>query len=100
MKYKIHERDGKVIIPMPVRIFDEDAAALRELTMNLVAQDKLHFLFDFNGVRYIDSSGLSILVALHKKVHPLGGDVTIHGLEGTVLELFQITHMDKLFATT
>ncbi|MDR3590292.1 MAG: STAS domain-containing protein [Negativicutes bacterium] len=97
MNYKIDENDGTVNIALPVRLYFDEAAVIREAAMTLIDQGKLKFFFDFSNVAYIDSSGLSMLVALHRAVQGHGGKIAVEGLTGTVREIFRMTKLDKLF---
>mgnify|MGYP003590695953 CR=1 FL=1 len=49
-------------------------------------------------VTYIDSSGLSLFVMLHKCVEQLHGGLTLRGAHGMVQEIFKRTHLDTLLS--
>ena len=97
MRYTIKESDGVIIISPAVSVHSTEAEHLREEIFGLISQGKRRFLFDMSGVKYIDSSGLGVMMAVNKKVKPHGEQVMVCGLSGTVLELFQLTCLDKYF---
>ncbi|MDR3560619.1 MAG: STAS domain-containing protein [Negativicutes bacterium] len=93
----VSEKDGVVVITPSDRVYSEEAAFIRQTAMELVEQGKVRFLFDFSRVKYIDSSGLGVLIALNKRASALGGTVVIQGLKGMVGELFDLTSLNKIF---
>ncbi|MEU4544129.1 MULTISPECIES: STAS domain-containing protein [Nonomuraea] len=54
-------------------------------------------IIDMQAVSVCDSSGLSVLVYLHKAVTASGGRLLVSGLNGRCKHLFAITALDKFF---
>lgn len=54
-------------------------------------------VIDMQAVSVCDSSGLSVLVYLHKAVTASGGRLLLSGLNGRCKHLFAITALDKFF---
>ncbi|MFI6323451.1 STAS domain-containing protein [Nonomuraea sp. NPDC050556] len=54
-------------------------------------------VLDMQAVSVCDSSGLSVLVYLHKAVTASGGRLLLSGLNGRCKHLFAITALDKFF---
>ncbi|MCP2349245.1 stage II sporulation protein AA (anti-sigma F factor antagonist) [Nonomuraea roseoviolacea subsp. carminata] len=54
-------------------------------------------VIDMQGVEVCDSSGLSVLVYVHKAVTASGGRLLLAGLNGRCKHLFAITALDKFF---
>jgi stage II sporulation protein AA (anti-sigma F factor antagonist) len=54
-------------------------------------------VIDLQSVDVCDSSGLSVLVYLHKAVTASGGRLLLTGLHGRVKHLFELTALDKFF---
>ena len=72
-------------------------ANLREDLLKLTASGKTKFVFDMGELRYIDSAGMGLMVTLHKKVGPLGGEVRVRNMSGAIKELFEQTRLDRVF---
>jgi anti-sigma B factor antagonist len=53
-------------------------------------------LMDISQVTFIDSTGLGALVAIRKRLGD-GGVLAICGAQPLMLELFQLTRLDKIF---
>lgn len=54
---------------------------------------------DLGDVTFIDSSGLGVLVGVLKRVNEAGTDgaLEIHGLDGPVRKVFEITGLHEIF---
>lgn len=78
-------------------MFDQDAEELKADLLTFFQEGYRSFVFDFEQLEYIDSTGLAVLIALYKKVNAEGGRVIVKGLKGPVKELFEITRLTRIF---
>lgn len=97
MSFEISVNQQEVLVIVEGRIFVEDAAQLREKLLELIDQGHRRFIIDMHQAMYIDSSGLGVLVAIHKRAVENGGGVVIRGLQGVVKDLFLMTRLNKVF---
>ena len=76
-------------------LYPDKINLLRESVLEYI--DKGHRLITINlaGVEYIDCKGLGVLEFLYKKALEKDGRLEIKGLQGSVKELFSLTHLDK-----
>ncbi len=56
--------------------------------------------FDLNGLEYISSSGLRILIAAMKKIRAQGGDMTVKNVGEQVREVLEMTGFAQIFNLT
>lgn len=54
-------------------------------------------LLDLNNVSFVDSTGLAILVRLHKLTHGMGTRLALCSLSAQMNQLLQLTSMDSFF---
>lgn len=54
-------------------------------------------LVDLRDVPFLDSSGLGVLVAGHRRSRERGGELAIVCAEGPVMRVFAITGLDRVF---
>ena len=73
----------------------EAKARLKELA----GQGSKHLLLDLSELSFIDSSGLSALVAGYKAAVEAGGSLKLACLVPQVREVFSLTHLDRVFET-
>ncbi|AHF06430.1 STAS domain-containing protein [Desulfitobacterium metallireducens] len=97
MSFEINANPQEVAVILEGKIFVEDAAQLRERLLDLINQGHRRFIIDMHKATYIDSSGLGVLVAIHKRALENGGKVVIKGLQGVVKDLFLMTRLNKVF---
>ncbi len=89
--------NNQVVVVLTGSIYVEEAAGLRETLIGYIDKGHSSFLINVSGVDYIDSSGLGVLVAIHKRAVQNNGKVIIKGLNGIVKELFELTRLNKVF---
>jgi anti-sigma B factor antagonist len=70
---------------------------LRELLAELIADGHYHLVVDLQGLDFIDSTGLGVLVGGHKRVHPHDGSLQLVRTKERILELFRITGLANIF---
>lgn len=97
MKTEYSVVDKEVVVTMNGSIYVEEATEIREKLIEYIDKGFNNFLISMAGVDYIDSSGLGVLVAIHKRALQHGGKVVIKGLTGIVKELFELTRLNKVF---
>ena len=80
------------------RLDIDSSPALRDqLLASLQAQSALSVIVDFSDVSYVDSSGIATLIEGLKVARQRKKTLCLHGLEGRLLHLFQVTGMSTLF---
>jgi anti-sigma B factor antagonist len=56
----------------------------------------IHVALDFTGLSFLDSTGLSVLVAEHKRVTSLGGEMVIFECQPNIARLFEVTGLNEV----
>lgn len=62
----------------------------------LLYQDVYHVVFDFEDTRFMDSSGIGIIVGRYKKVSGLGGKVYILHADRYIRKLLELSGIGKI----
>jgi anti-anti-sigma factor len=95
MKTNIKEIDGKYVVALEGRL-DTAAADQTDKELSVLnEQPGRDIIFDCEGLEYISSSGLRILLNVRK--HATDNQVTIRNLNDDVLHIFQMTGFNNLF---
>ncbi len=97
MKISISKSGSGAHVGLAGSMYVENAAELREKLIGLLEDGVTSITLDFSALDYIDSSGLGVLISIHKRTLQKGGRMTIHGLRGMVEELFKLTRLDLVF---
>jgi anti-sigma B factor antagonist len=78
-----------------------DEAAIQELGAELFAlvevDNRRAILLDFEGVEFLSSAALGKLITFDRKVKTAKGRVKICSLVPGILEVFQVTKLNKVF---
>lgn len=97
MEITQHTVGGVTVLTLKGRLVTEDGDAVRTAIDALVQQGRVELVVDLQGVTYIDSSGLGLLVSKYVSVRRAGGDVKLLHLTPRSSHLFAITHLTEVF---
>ncbi len=89
MTIKQTNENGKVTLALSGRL-DTVTAPELEAALDKALDDARELRFDFNGLEYISSAGLRVLLKA-QKVMNTKGSMTITGVNETIMEVFDIT---------
>jgi len=74
------------------------APKFRERLIELVTEGKHHIVVDLDGVEFLDSTGLGVLVGGLKRLRSHDGDLVLVCTQSRILKVFEITGLTKVFA--
>jgi len=74
------------------------APRLREKLVELVSQGRHQIVIDLEGVDFLDSTGLGVLVGGLKRLRSHSGDLDLVCTQHRILKVFEITGLTKVFA--
>ncbi|KQY62702.1 MULTISPECIES: STAS domain-containing protein [unclassified Nocardioides] len=92
------EVDGATIVAVEGEIDVYTAPKLRDKITELVADGSYHLIIDMEGVEFLDSTGLGVLVGGLKKVRAHDGSLQLVCNQDRLLKIFRITGLAKVFA--
>lgn len=73
------------------------APKLREQLIDLVTAGSYHLVVDMEGVDFLDSTGLGVLVGGLKRVRAHDGSLRLVCTQERILKIFRITGLTKVF---
>jgi anti-sigma B factor antagonist len=73
------------------------APKLREQIIDLVSSGAYHLVVDMEGVEFLDSTGLGVLVGGLKRVRAHEGSLKLVCTQERILKIFRITGLTKVF---
>ncbi len=92
--------NGVTLLDLRGRItLGEETVALRESVKQLVEAGHFRIILNLEEVTYIDSVGLSTLVASYTAARKKGGDLKLLHLTKRIRDLLQITRLSTVFET-
>ena len=98
MSFDIDKQDGVVVIHLNVPRLDANTSRqLKRLIEEQTVQPDDRLVLDFDGVDFIDSSGLGMLVKLMKHLGLSGGLVLCCIHSKPIMDILVMTRMNKAF---
>ena len=94
----VTERDGRAVLSVRGEVDVYTAPRLRERLVELVAQGKHQIVVDLEGVDFLDSTGLGVLVGGLKRLRSHDGDLALVCTQPRILKVFEITGLTKVFS--
>jgi anti-sigma B factor antagonist len=73
------------------------APRLRETIVELVSDGKTQLVIDLEGVEFLDSTGLGVLVGGLKRVRSHEGELSLVCTQNRIMKVFEITGLTKVF---
>jgi anti-sigma B factor antagonist len=74
-----------------------NVAQLYEELADLTREGVRHITIDLAGLEFVDSTGLSALIAAHKRVASQGGELILDSPSRDIRRQFQMTGVDTFF---
>ena len=99
--YRTSEESGIHIIGMWGELVDRaQANKMLEYIEEHLNKKELKYIFDLSELKYMNSSGLNVLISLFTKIRKEGGEMVITNVNKKIQELLIITKLTTLFTVT
>lgn len=97
MEHKYEKEYGCLILRMPAELDHHAAEILKEEADGLILQYPVRSLvFDFSDTRFMDSSGIGVIIGRCKNVRFSGGYVKAVHLNEQIQRIFQLSGLKKI----
>jgi anti-sigma B factor antagonist len=97
LKLATRDDSGRTVVNIEGEIDVYTAPTLREHLSDLVADGRHHLILDLEGVQFLDSTGLGVLVGGLKRVRSQDGTLELVCTQERILKVFRITGLTKVF---
>ena len=88
---------GQAVVEVGGEIDVYTAPRLRETLISLVDSGNYQLVIDMEGVEFLDSTGLGVLVGGLKRVRAYDGSLDLVCTQERILKIFRITGLTKVF---
>jgi anti-sigma B factor antagonist len=92
------DTSGFTIIAVSGEIDVYTAPKLREKLIGLVEEGSYQLIVDMEGIEFLDSTGLGVLVGGLKRVRAHDGWIDLVCTQSRILRIFRITGLNKVFS--
>jgi anti-sigma B factor antagonist len=93
----VEERNGFAVLSVRGEVDVYTAPQLREQLIQLVDAGQRQIIVDLEGVEFLDSTGLGVLVGGLKRVRSHDGDLGLVCTQRRILKVLEITGLTKVF---
>lgn len=101
MKYKVSERYNCVVIEMKGDIMGgPHAKEFTDTLHQLVDDGKKHIVIDLGKVKFMNSSGIGILISGYTTLKNAGGDLVMCRADKKIKDLFMVTQLITVLPIT
>ncbi len=97
IRLDVSERDGWSVLAVGGEVDVATAPRLRQQLIALVNDGHHRIVVDLDGVDFLDSTGLGVLVGGVKRLRGLEGDLTLVCTQPRILKVFEITGLNRAF---
>lgn len=97
MNTKIEEIDGKYVVTLEGEMDTAAATEAEEILKPLYKSDGKEVIINCNGLEYIASSGLRILLSILKGAKASGSRVVMRGVNDDIKNVFKLTGFISIF---
>lgn len=97
MEHRMDVSGTHVVVTLSGKVYAHDAGIIRDELLAEIEKGNVNVSMDLTSVSYIDSTGLGVLVTVHKRTHEQGGKLVLTGITGMVAEILKRTRLNKVF---
>lgn len=96
--YTTSQQEGITIFKLEGEIIDKSqTTGLMEQINKLLSSGKKYFALELGELRYMNSSGLNVLVSILTRARNAGGDVAVCKLSPKIMDLLVVMKLDTIF---
>ena len=89
--------DNCLMIRLPEEIDHHEAGFICERADRyLMREDVCHVVFDFENTRFMDSSGIGIIMGRYRKISCFGGRVYAIHADSQIQRIFKLSGLNKI----
>lgn len=94
-EYEIKEETLK--IKLPEELDHSNTAGIRkEADSRIYSGSVRNVEFDFSKTKFMDSSGIGMIMGRYRLVNPIGGKIILSGVQGNIERIIKISGLYKL----
>ncbi|MBD2891101.1 Anti-sigma-B factor antagonist [Actinomadura sp. RB99] len=99
MDFNVHRRryGDQTIVAVSGDVDVGSSPGLRVLLLGLVEDGARRLVIDLDGATFLDSTGLGVFIGVSRRLGALNGELVFAGGPPGVREVFDVTHLARVF---
>lgn len=93
-----HRHHPAVILYCNGELVGNNADVLKTQGENVLKREISRLYIDLNDISFVDSAGLGAILALHKRLQRVGGEVVLCGLNKSVMKTVELLRLDMVIS--
>ncbi len=90
-------QDNTLIYALGGEIDHHSAEKIRKEIDNIILEERPKLIiFDFSNVKFMDSSGIGLVLGRYRIMSAFGGKVSVRGASQSISRLFTMSGVDKI----
>lgn len=86
-----------LMIKLPQEIDHHRAGYISEKADKYLVREEVHnVVFDFENTRFMDSSGIGIIMGRYRKISCFGGKVYVINMDSQIQRILQVSGLNKI----
>jgi anti-sigma B factor antagonist len=95
--YKSSQKGNQKVLSLTGELDLYSAPRVKKFLYQNIDSSVANMIIDLRNVRYIDSSGIGILIAAKKKMKEVNGTIALANLNNDVRKIFRLATLEKFF---
>jgi len=97
--FKSDEKYNVIIIKFEKNLVGgPEAAKFHDFLANSIEEEKTNFVLDMSGVKFVNSTGIGIIVRGFQTIKDAGGEMKLAGLSTKIKGVLSITKLTSVFS--
>ncbi len=97
MEFSAEHHGNVAVVLLPGESLDSATAREFRKSIEPILQKSSKVVFDMSGLRFVDSSGLGVLLSCLRVLNVGGGDLKLCNMSNSVRALIELVRMHRIF---
>ncbi|MCB1171974.1 MAG: STAS domain-containing protein [Leptospiraceae bacterium] len=96
IEYMLDERTTRTIVRVKGRLLLTNIDTVKKPLTDIIEKDNKELVFDMAALEHIDSSGIGLIIQMHRKAMAAGKAVRFTSLSSQVKSIFKSAGLDQM----
>lgn len=93
----VHQTEGVTVVELTGRLDTTTSSDVKAQLRDIVERGNCRLVMDLEGLEFIDSAGLGVLVGCLRRCVSAGGDMSLARASTSARSVFEVTRLTRVF---